>query len=106
MFNCEPIRKQTTEKTQQVFETLRPIVPATTYSNLKLEECFEDEYNTITAVIYGGLNGKGSWSGYLIDLANLLAVLEKEFEDAYIIYIDNDCVDDVFTAHIGIKPKS
>lgn len=103
MFNSDPKVRNTSDKTDAIFLKIKPLVPKTSYSKLFLRECFEDEYGTTTIVVDGGLNGKGNWSGYLNDLSKLLAVLSNEFSDAYIIFIDNDCIDDVFVAHIAIK---
>lgn len=103
MFNVYPGIHKHTDKTDAVFTTVKPLIPATSYSNLSLQECFEDEYETITIAVAGGLNGQGDWSGYLLDLSKLLAVLDNTFEHAYVIFIDNDCVDDVFIAHIAIR---
>lgn len=102
MFNSDPKVSIKNDTTEAAYQRIRPLVPSTSYSKLSLRECFVDEYGTLTAVIDGGLNGSGNWGGYLQDLTNFLSVLANEFETAYVIYIDNDCVDDVFVAHIGV----
>jgi len=59
------------------------------------------------ARIYGGLNGPGEWNKYCRDMAMLFLRIKNHsmFEDAYMCQLENDCLDDVFTAYIGFKLK-
>lgn len=49
------------------------------------------------AKIYGGLNGRGDWSDYLEDIKSII-----NFTPSYIIKLDVDVPDDVWTLYIGI----
>lgn len=55
-------------------------------------------------MICDGENGNGRWSIYFENLANVMLELEKYF-DAYLIKLDNDCLDDIHYAYIGLTYK-
>lgn len=54
-------------------------------------------------LISGGNNGSPDWIKYLEDLKEFIKELNKEFEDSWIIEINNDCDDDIHNIYIGIK---
>lgn len=53
--------------------------------------------------LHGGYNGNGDWSDYLMQLKNTFVNLEEAFKDAWIIQIENDCLDDVHEVLFGVK---
>lgn len=63
---------------------------------------FDREYYSVT--IYGGKNGSGIWSNYFKSLSDLMLRIEDKFEDAWIISLDVDTIDDVWAAQVGIYP--
>lgn len=88
-------------------------------SNLKLEKVYRNQYDTDIIEVSGGKNGNGDWSDYLEDLSFLIDALvnpgkelidtlaKKEhtvsFKSAWVVLIQNDPIDDVFTAVIGVN---
>ena len=69
---------------------------------------YYDEYGTIIAYLYGGLNGGGDWKDYLNGLITVLEGIEElpEVDLAYLVDMVNDCPDDVFYTRIAIRPVS
>ena len=53
-----------------------------------------------SAKIYGGLNGNGTWSSYLEDIKKLFTSI---VQDVWLIDIENDVPDDVWTLRIGFR---
>lgn len=70
------------------------------YSKIELESIHELEDCQVLNLT-GGLNGTGVWRDYLSDLIDILDNLEEEGYEAWILSIENDVLDDVFTARIG-----
>lgn len=68
-------------------------------------KCVEDETDPsiFYVTISGGMNGNGKWSNYLTILHDLFIKLESVFEDAWVIEVWNDCLDDVFYVRVGIR---
>ena len=60
------------------------------------------DHNYYSVKLYGGLNGNGIWSNYFKLLSDLMLRLEAMFYDAWIIELNPDCLDDVFSVVIGI----
>lgn len=56
-------------------------------------------------VLFGGLNGSGKWTNYFQTLINVFDKLDEKCEDCWLIELDNDCADDVYTAYIGLDIK-
>ncbi len=74
-------------------------------SNMKLIEVFavSSEYGEgvhYVAKFYGGLNGRGNWKTYLKDIQKIVTG-----QKAYIINLDVDVPDDVWTLYIGINKE-
>ena len=58
----------------------------------------------IVVKIYGGLNGCGEWTNYFDCLSDLLKLMQNEYNsEMWLIKLDNDCLDDVFSAEFGAK---
>lgn len=57
----------------------------------------EDKGNHVIITIYGGFNGRGDWSLYLLQITRIIQAL-----DAWVIDLINDCLDDVWTLRIGV----
>ena len=53
------------------------------------------------AYIYGGENGPGNWKNYSEFLKDLFANLDN----AWVIDLNNDCADDVWTLRLGFDIK-
>ena len=68
-----------------------------------------DKYGTIVGKISGGLNGCGKWSDYFLVLSSLIKILEEKYNvKAWLIKMENDCIDDIFYGEFGfeiIKPS-
>ena len=60
--------------------------------------------------LHGGLNGSGNWRNYLKDIQSIISHFDKlnptHTRGAYIIKLDVDVPDDVWTLYIGINPES
>ena len=58
-------------------------------------------------IIYlsAGKNGPGNWLDYLDDLKSLFVNLNRYFDDAWLVKIDNDVKDDVHDIFIGVTKK-
>lgn len=69
---------------------------------------YKDQYDTTVFRLIGGLNGPNLWENYLSGLTTLITKLNQlpEVDHRYIIELENDCIDDVFDAIIGISPAS
>ena len=76
-----------------------------TSSNIFATDYLVDEYGTFILKLKGGLNGSGNWVTYLKDLSRTLEGLAINGFDAWLIKMDNDCIDDVFYCSIGVKRK-
>lgn len=57
----------------------------------------EDKGDHVIITIYGGFNGRGDWSLYLLQITRIIQAL-----DAWVIDLINDCPDDVWTLRIGV----
>lgn len=89
-----------------IFKTIKSKLNFDNKSNLGLEdvakvvggECTEpgDTPNYI-AIIRGGLNGSGDWKDYLTDMITII----KKINGSYIIDLDVDVPDDVWTLKLG-----
>ena len=64
----------------------------------------EDESEGDEVCISGGLNGRGEWSNYFETLAKFMYQVELRYPDAYVVKLENDCLDDVFYLTIKV-PK-
>jgi hypothetical protein len=64
----------------------------------------EDKSERDTVCVSGGLNGRGVWSNYFETLAKFMYQVELRFPDAYVVKLENDCLDDVFYLTIKV-PK-
>lgn len=53
-----------------------------------------------SAKIYGGVNGNGTWQSYLEDIKKLFTAI---VQDVWLIDIENDVPDDVWTLRIGFR---
>ncbi len=64
----------------------------------------KDEYGTWTFLLYGGKNGCGKWEDYFQDLSNFTDRLKGgAVKKLWLIKLENDCPDDVFTATFGFE---
>ena len=64
----------------------------------------EDKSDGDEVCISGGLNGRGIWSNYFETLSKLMFQVELRYPDAYVVKLENDCLDDVFYLTVKI-PK-
>lgn len=91
------------EPTHKLDDALKHYETDEKTSNMKLIEVFavSSEHSKgvhYVAKFYGGLNGSGKWSTYLKDIKSLIVGTK-----AYIIKLDVDVPDDVWTLYIGIN---
>ena len=89
---------------QDIVGEIKPIIKSlySDKSKITVLESEVDEYGTKTITLCGGLNGRGEWKDYFIDLSELFKELDKNDFDAWVIKLDNDCADDIFYCTIGI----
>ena len=73
-------------------------------SRIRFHEYGRDEYGTNIITIYGGLNGCGEWDDYLEDILSLYNDLSEKYH-VWIVDLDVDCCDDVWTLLFGIRNK-
>lgn len=71
----------------------------------KIENAPEENSTHKIATIYGGLNGRGDWVVYLIDIAELIGRIQNQY-DCWLYSLQNDPPDDVFELKICIREKS
>lgn len=64
---------------------------------------YKDEYGTMVVDLSGGWNGNGTWDTYFGALKEFIERLAKKEVDAWLIEMENDCPDDVFTASVGLN---
>lgn len=55
------------------------------------------------ATIFGGDNGPANWPKYLNQFKKLVNGLKKKFKMIWVIDLENDCLDDVYTLRIGVE---
>lgn len=78
-------------------------VSSNVISPLAVNEVKKDD-EIYVCKIFGGINGRGSWRIYHNSLSTFMDVLYTYYGiDSWIIKIENDCLDDVFTAEIGVR---
>ena len=65
------------------------------------------DYSHMLVTFYGGDNSgtgdKGKWVRYLTAIKELVEKLETEFDNVWLINLDVDCPDDVFSIHIAVQ---
>lgn len=76
------------------------------YGGHEDEPFYKDQYGTLVVDLTGGWNGNGKWDTYFGALKEFIEKLAKEKVDAWLIQMENDCLDDVFTASVGLKAKT
>ena len=90
----------------EIFKKIKKVIDFSNKSNLGLadvakvisgDEWEEDENPYYVAIIHGGLNGNGKWQDYLKDIAKII----KEIPTSYLIDLDIDVCDDVWTLQLG-----
>lgn len=89
-----------------IFKTIQSKLEFKNNSNLGLDDVakvLDDEYTepgdtpNYIAIIRGGLNGNGDWKDYLTDMITII----KKINGSYIIDLDVDVPDDVWTLKLG-----
>lgn len=91
------------ESTHELDDELKKYNTSKETSRMTLADVYKvtskrDEEGHYVAKFYGGLNGSGKWSTYLKDIKSLIVGTK-----AYIIKLDVDVPDDVWTLYIGIN---
>ena len=71
---------------------------------VKLHDRTEYHAPYVVAEFYGGLNGSGNWFKYMKDITTMFDILQSEY-NCWLVNLENDCLDDVFTLKIGISKK-
>lgn len=74
-------------------------------SQLRIKSNYIDKYDTKVIELRGGINGIGEWKDYLFDLQLIFSELDMKNIHAWVIKLENDCLDDVFTLTIGVDDK-
>ena len=64
----------------------------------------EDKNSHVIVEISGGLNGNGKWEDYFEVLSKFCKVARENYGlKIWLIELNNDCLDDIFYAKLGIK---
>ena len=66
--------------------------------NIKIQAITDHDSHYVLE-INGGLNGSGNWKMYLTQLQSIV----DAFEEAYIIDLSYDCIDDIWYLTLGIS---
>ena len=83
----------------EVYEGTKKIISENN-SDIKLKTmCVVKEGGYYVCSVYGGLNGGGKWVNYLSDLKTIF----EKLGDAWLIEIENDCLDDLWSATFCFK---
>lgn len=84
---------------------VKPLIDNVSVENSKIHYLKHeiDEYGTKTVTLVGGLNGNGEWTDYFNGLSKAFENLKNNGYDAWLLNIDNDVIDDVFYATVGIE---
>ena len=100
-FNEKWVRMDTNS---DIYKTIKSKVNFDNKSKLELKDVAQVEKSNphYIAIIYGGLNGGGKWIQYLSDIAKII----KNIPNSYIIDLDVDTLDDVWTLKIGFKKEN
>jgi hypothetical protein len=80
-------------------------VASVTNSQIFYSDHSIDEFGTKTVKLRGGLNGNGEWTDYFDGLSRTFKCLKNNGYDTWLININNDVIDDVFYATIGVEKK-
>jgi hypothetical protein len=73
------------------------------YGGKEEKPFYKDQYGTMVVDLSGGWNGNGTWDTYFGALKEFIGRLAKKEVDAWLIQMENDCLDDVFTASVGLN---
>ena len=90
------------EKTHDLDDKAKQIENLQNKSKLKVVDVYLVENSHYIIKLYGGLNGPGEWKDYLNDIQRVLEL----FGHAWLIDLDIDVLDDVWTLYIGTKKES
>lgn len=74
-------------------------------SQIRVKSNYIDKYGTKVIELDGGLNGIGEWNDYLYDLYSIFSELSLKKIHAWMISLENDCLDDIFTVKIGVREE-
>ena len=50
---------------------------------------------------WGGLNGWGEWKDYIKEIESII----NEYEDSWVVDLENDCLDDLWYLRLGYRIK-
>lgn len=71
--------------------------------NYKILKAYTDGVEHYVFNISGGKNGNGNWLNYFSDIAQIFSILNYEFNEVWLIKIDNDVLDDIHYITFGIR---
>ena len=67
------------------------------------------DYNRMVITFYGGDNSgtgdRSKWARYLTAIKELIESLETEFDNVWLIKLDVNCLDDLFSVQIAVRNK-
>ncbi len=86
-------------ETSEIYKSVVKIISENT-SNIKLKAiCKVKEHGHYVCSVYGGLNGGGKWTNYFTDFKTIF----EKLGDAWLIDIENDCLDDLWSARFCFR---
>ncbi len=87
-----------TDELNKKLDSLLSIKNSKETSNISIVDVFLVNSDHYIIKLYGGLNGSGKWESYLKDMQAVV----KELGDCYVIGVEVDVPDDVWTLYLGL----
>lgn len=87
----------------EIFNSVKEKIEFENHSKLELfDVCEVEGQNHLIAIVHGGLNGSGKWNEYLTDIYHFV----QQLKDCWVIDLDIDVCDDVWTLTVGFEKES
>lgn len=95
-------------KLDRILITLKEVINEVNNEKVNLSPNYtgilENKGSHVIAEISGGLNGNGKWEDYFEVLSKFCKVAREKYgRKIWLIELNNDCLDDIFYAKLGIK---
>lgn len=86
-------------ETSEIYKSVTKIISENTSDITLRAVCKVKGYGHYVCHVYGGLNGGGKWTNYFTDLKTIF----EKLGHAWLIDIENDCIDDLWSARFCFK---